>query len=168
MKITVQLTADDYIRAQRLGLRPRPVLKYIGYIILILLACVFARQIYDAVYRGKIDTNFWIVLGGISYFVLLYFVIMPVRMKRLFKQQKALHTPAELEFTDSHFSGSSEHGSFEMKWEEFHKWKKNKYLILIYQSDALMHIIPRRSFDSQTDFETLEAILKKHLGNAKA
>lgn len=162
MEITVQITANDYLRSQRLGLRLSSKVK----ILLVLFAVFFfAWQSYKVISGGNLEIEFWVILTVAIYFTLLYFVITPWRVKRLFRQQKTLHVPAVLGFSDSHFSGSSEHGSFEMKWEDFHKWRKNKHLIMIYQSEALMHIIPIRAFESKADVDSLEVILKKHLGN---
>lgn len=168
MKINVQLTTEDYIAARRLSLRPRPVLKYVGYLTLIALTIFLIWQSLEAFQTKKVDQSYWITLGITTYILLLYFFIMPLRTKRLFKQHKALQTPLELEFSDTHFSGTSQNGSFNMVWEDFHKWKRNKKMILIYQSSALMHMVPLRFFDSESDIEHLISILSSKLGKEKA
>jgi hypothetical protein len=168
MKISVQLTAEDYIRARRLGMRPRPVLRYVGCGVAVLFLAFIVWQGYDAFVGSRSGSDFWMLAGLAAYFLALFYLIIPWRTRRHFNQQKTLHGVAELEFTDTHFIGSSMHGSFKMAWSDFHKWKKNDHLILVYQSAVLMHMIPLRFFQSPEDISRLVAILESNLGKEKA
>ncbi|WP_438481298.1 YcxB family protein [Oleiharenicola lentus] len=168
MKITFQLTADDCIAARRLAMRPRPSLRRIGYIISILFLLFLLCQGYEVFTQKKPQHNFWFITAVVSYFSALYFVVIPWKTKRIFSQQKTLQSVTELELTDTHFKGSSAHGTCKIAWEEFHKWKKNEHLVLVYQSEALMHMIPLRAFQTTTDKERLTSILKLHLGEERA
>jgi len=168
MKISYLLTPEDYIRARRLSMRPRPWLRIVGYIVVALFIAFIVWQGYDVFAHGKRQGDFWMIVGIAAYLLTAYFLLLPWRTRRLFRQQKTLQHPIELELTENHFSGSSSHGTFKMAWSDFHKWKKNDHVILIYQSAALMHMIPLRAFQSPTDIATLVSILEKHLGAEKA
>jgi hypothetical protein len=168
MKISVTLTPEDYIRARRLAMRPRRWLRVIGYMVVVLFAAFFVWHAYDAFVVGGPQKSFWMLAGLTAYFLTIYFVFSPWRTRRIYRQQKTLQRPVELELTGSHFSGSSPHGTFHMAWADFHKWKKNEHLILVYESSALMRMIPLRAIPSPADIELLVSTLKKHLGAEKA
>src|ERR1700733_12490502 len=115
MTITCQLTAEDYIMATRLQLsRVRPTLKLIFW--LIVVPCVGLTLFFVA--RSIIDDHpdwmaVWLPLA-IGYLVCWWLLLLPRRIRKLFRQQKALHVPLTVEITDSVFKGSSELGHFEM------------------------------------------------------
>ncbi len=168
MKISVQLSPNDYIRARRLAMRPRPSLCILGYVVLVLFAAFIVWQGREAFVLGKPQRDLWIIVGITIYVLAIYFVFIPWQTKRIYRQQKTLQQPLELELDEGHFSVSSAHGTFKMAWRDFHKWKKNSHLILVYQSSVLMHMIPLRAFQSRDDCDALVAILKKNLGAEKA
>ncbi len=168
MKLSVQLTVEDYIHARRLSMRPRRWLRIVGYVVLALFTVFIVWVGYEGFVLGKPQKDFWMIIGLVAYLLVIYYVLIPWRTKRIFRQQKTLHQPIELEFTDTHFFGSSPHGTFKMGWSDFHKWKKDDHSILVYQSAALMHMIPIRAFQSSADIELLVATLRKHLGPEKA
>lgn len=52
-----------------------------------------------------------------------------------------------------------------MPWSDYLKWKKNDHLILIYLSDCVYHMLPRRMFVDQSEFEKLGDLLTKKIGD---
>lgn len=168
MKLSFTLTPEDYIRARRLAMRPRRELRVVGYGVSLLFVGFIAWQAYETFVVGGPQSSFWINVGLTAYFLAIYFIFIPWRTRRIFRQQKTLQRSVEVEITDSHFSGSSSNGTFRIAWEDFYKWKKNEHLILVYESSALMRMIPLRAVPSQADVETLVSTLKKRLGAERA
>lgn len=167
MKIALQLTAEDYLRARRLAMRPRPLLRYIGWGMVVLFSAYIVWLGYEAFTGARSQFPFWLALGIVAYLLALYYIAIPWGARRNFRQQKTLQKPVELEFTDSHFLGSSPHGTFNIPWSDFHKWKKNEHMILAYQSAVLMNMIPLRFFQSPDDINKLVATLEANLGPQK-
>lgn len=168
MKITVQLTPEDYIAAHRLNMRPRPAFKVLLYCLLPI--CIFGAGVplYEFFIQGKpFDHLFWLLPAGGLYFYVTLSLLPAKNIRRIFQQQKDLQSPTELEFTDTHVHGRSERGSLSMLWPDFHAWKQNEKLVLLFQSEALMHIVPKRCFDSPRQIEELQAILLKTIGPGK-
>jgi len=72
----------------------------------------------------------------------------------------------EVAILEDKFSASSSHGQTTIDWKDFHKYKKNKRIILLYQSDALFHMFPIRWF-SGDQFAEFQEILRANLGKPK-
>jgi hypothetical protein len=75
-----------------------------------------------------------------------------------------LHEEQIVEISDMHLMVKHQHGQGVLPWEIFHKWKADKQLILVYHSDALFHIFPRRAFPSTEEFQWFQALLRTKLG----
>lgn len=160
MKIQCQLSPQDYIHAQQLHLRPRPILKWlgIGLILVAVLAC-FQVGLHG---ERRLATPL-VIAAALVYLAVMFGVVMPIRTRRIFRQQKTLQAPFEIELTDDAFQGSSVHGSLQLPWKDFHKYKQNERLILLYQSDALFHMLARRWFTDE-QWSEVQGILARNLG----
>lgn len=168
MKIQVQLTEEDYLASRWLAMRPRRWIQIAGWLVIATLFFGTAVGVNEALHKRSIPVELWWEIGAIVYFVVWFLVLMPWRLKKIFWQQKSLQRPFELEFTDSHLSVFSENGHVTLAWTDFVKWKKNKRMILIYQSDALAHLVPLRAFQTDADGRQTEDLLKSKLGDQKA
>ena len=168
MKIQCSLTADDYVNAQFLHMRPRPVIKFAGYILAILFAVVVIISVYRMLLHGNENIGsctFFVIVC--SLYLLMYFrVLIPLRAKKIFKQQKTLHDPFETEISIEGIATTHPRGNFKMAWKDFHKYKVGRDLILVYQSDAIFHMFPKRWF-SDSEYAEFQQYLKEALGNPK-
>ena len=167
MKFTVQLTPEDCIAARWVSLRPRPLLRYLGYCVLALMILVFGWQLVDLARGRPVQSELWWIVAAAVYLGFIFFVIVPWRIRKIFRQQKTLKHPFEVEFGESHFSGSSTNGSFTIEWADLHKWKIGKKCLLIYQSEAIMHPIPCRAFASEADRDAVVRLLEAKMGKEK-
>ena len=163
MKYQIQLAYDDYKAAMRLHLTPRRRFK----IMLFPLLCFFALGCLLAVrtfLRGEGGQGLYIVAGAAAYFILLFYVLLPYRWKKNYKQQKLLHLPFQHEFTADSLCTVAEYGNSTLPWKEFHKWREGKTLFLVYQSDNMFHMIPKRIFQNLADQEQLRGYLTDKIG----
>jgi putative Ca2+/H+ antiporter (TMEM165/GDT1 family) len=167
MKFTFTLTAEDCIHARRLAMRPRPSMRRVLYVVLALFAMATVWNLIEGVSTEHMDSKTWLFLGVGAYLYVIFFLWMPYNIRKVFKQQKTLHVPIEVELTDTHFFTTSAHGTFQMPWTDFHKWKKNDRMVLVYQSDALMHAIPTRALADVGDRQKLMEVLTQTLGPEK-
>ncbi|HVS54604.1 MAG TPA: hypothetical protein VHD62_19770 [Opitutaceae bacterium] len=123
MKLTYQIEEKDLVATQRLGMRPRRWLAIVGagLFVLLLLTCAF--WIYEWISSGFSGNQLWWMGGLVVYISLVFFVWLPWRAKRTFRQQKTLHHPLTVEFTNDAFLVEAVHGSSRVPWTDFHKWK---------------------------------------------
>lgn len=165
MKLHCQITLEDYIKAQFLHLRPRPIIKWVS-VLIVLTALALSIQQLVLPPSGAITWTPFAILGGLAYFAIIYGVILPLRIKKIYRQQKSLQEPYESELTDKTYASVSVHGAATMPWNMFHKYKMNKDTILVYQSDAIYHIFPKRWF-TEEQFADFQEILHRHLGHPR-
>jgi len=70
-----------------------------------------------------------------------------------------------MEITDDGVIISSPNrGEWKVSWAEAHKWKSNDKIILVYLSDRMFRMFPRRWFASDADFQDLKNLLLKTIG----
>jgi hypothetical protein len=89
------------------------------------------------------------------------YVFLPWRVKKMFFQQKELSLPFEMEITETGLVASNEIGNSNRPWANFRKWKEDQNLLLLYHSDLLFSMIPKRVFTSPEQVETIKALLAK-------
>ncbi|MEI6330371.1 MAG: YcxB family protein [Pseudanabaena sp. ELA645] len=150
-----KLTSEDYIKAQYLHLRPSPWLKYLG------IACLSL-----AFTSGSLTALINILLFGLIYTLFILF-ILPWNVRRIFSQQKTLQVEHEIVISPEMIETISDNGTWKMRLSDFHEYKVGKDLILLYQSQALFHIFPRRFFVLEEDFKTFLSSLEANLGSPK-
>ena len=94
--------------------------------------------------------------------ILNRYVLQPNRARKNFVKQKELSLPFELEFTEAGMNFSNDLGNSTRPWAYFTKWKENEEIMLLYQSDALVTMIPKRLFADPQQIETVQALLEKN------
>jgi len=151
---------SDYVRAQYLHIRPRPLYKVLGAIVLILFlwAAWLALTSDDF---GAFDVLFLVTIIA---FVLNFTVYIPWKTRRVYRQQKALQRELSFKFDDAGVSVSNENGQSVTPWDDYLKWKQNDRLILLYLSDCMYHMLPKRMFAESADFNRLGELLIRRIG----
>lgn len=157
----------DYINAQYLHLRPKPWFKYVAIALLSLcLVILLASASSPDSLLNALSIFVPILIWGLFYIFIL-FVIMPWNMRRIYSQQKILHVEYTTVISPETIESSSKNGTMKMRLSDFHKYKVGKDMILLYQSQALFHMFPRRFFVSEEDFQTFISYLEANLGRPK-
>ena len=167
MKITFQLGPDDLGATNRLTMRPRKWLAVTGYCLLALMGVVTIFWGYEWFSTGVVNKDFLLMVGVVTYLGLIIFVWVPWRAKRLYRQQKSLHYPVSAEFSEEAFSTETANGQARIKWGDYHKWKANDQVILLYHSDAMCNVIPCRAFSDAAERQAALALIERHLGPQK-
>jgi hypothetical protein len=164
MKIKGQLQWTDYLAAQLLHMQASGFVRAVQYgsIALMVLASLTTLFLFFVgQFEGSIIYIFPVFIL-IIIFPLYRYVFLPNRIEKLFTQQKELSLPFEFEFTEAGMHTSNELGNSTRPWTYFTKWKENKELIMIYHSDVLFNIVPKRFFAEAQQIETLKSFLEKN------
>jgi hypothetical protein len=96
---------------------------------------------------------------GIGLFLIFRYFTLPNRVKKIFKQQKTLQVPATVEVHETGFESENSYGSSRGEWSDFVGYKENKDYFIIYQSDVMYNIIPKRAFNDSEELEEFRKIL---------
>lgn len=160
-----KLESDDYVRAVYLNMRPRRVYAILGFLVLgAFLWAAWYSFFGNGASKGGL-TNYGF-LAVTAYLVLYFFVYVPWKTRRTFRQQKSLQRRITWNFDDSGLGIESETGQGRIPWADIHKWKENDHLYLLYVSDALYYMIPKRLFSSTDDVGSVRTLLLSQVGAA--
>ena len=166
MNLIIQLTPEDYVNANFVHMRPRPLIKWAGYFMLLLVVIVLPISIFDTGADQKDGFIPVIIVAGLAYLVFLFGFMHPRRLKKIFSQQKMLHAPHSLNITDEAISTKSEVGEAKLTWNYFPKWKEGKNIFLLYQSDVMFHLVPKRCFASLEEMAQFRKLMLEKIGSA--
>jgi hypothetical protein len=168
MKAEFKIAFQDYIDARRLSVRPRKGLRILAYVLLGAVVLFIAYSVYDDFFLGGTDRSWLVPVGVIIYLAFHRYFIVPRSARRIYEQQKSLHEPFTLEFSEDEFNLVSPSGNSRIKYAALHKWKMNDQVILLYHSDVIYNLLPARVFSSAEEKAVFVKSLKKHLGEQRA
>jgi hypothetical protein len=168
MEIEIELTSKDYQEAiylhqGKIFPARNPVVVQVIVILVLLLNLGVCIQVNDPNII-IIAISFLLLIGG---YLLYHNVFIPYRIRKIFEQQKELSEPFIIEIGEDIIKVSSASGYSERPISDFHKWKENKSLFLIYQSDVLFNIIPKRFLTNPEQEEYIREQLTQHVKLAK-
>ena len=152
--------SSDYVRAQYLHTRPRPVYKVLGAIVLAL----FLWAAWHSLTSGDFGVFDLLFLATAVLLILNFTVYLPWKTRRIYRQQKALQRELAYKFDDDGVSVTNENGQSLTPWDDYLKWKQNDNLILLYLSDCMYHMLPNRFFSNANEVDGLREILRSRIG----
>ena len=165
MKNTVTLTVKDLIAAKKLSLRSKKTyIVFLTFLLVIMFLYIFLG-VFTAATQKSPDYSWLWAIGLTAYFGLIYYYIVYASAKKQFKQNKRLSEPFEIEITEDSIRTKASYGESELKFTDFHKWKSDKKMILLYHSDAFSQIIPTRAFTSEAERLNILEKIQNHAGN---
>jgi hypothetical protein len=159
VRLVGQLLWTEYLRSQYLHYRPRPWLAIAGTVILALIVWASYVTISDWVSGSGPWILAVICVVTLLYLVFYVGVIIPISAYRIFKQQKSLNLPFSIEATPGAFCAFNETGKTTMPWSHFVKWKESERLLLLYHSDILFNLVPKRLFQSDAELAEFRGFL---------
>lgn len=157
--IQVQLDAEDYVSAQALhnAWTRKRVVTTLGFGVAGLLLALL-RYEWSMVAGGALIGG---AIGGAVAHELARKLLLPRRARRLFAQQKNLQRPLTFHWDDSGLAWSSENGSGKTAWSDYLKRRQNDRVVLLYHSDAMFQMLPRRAFTRLEQWRSFEAELAR-------
>ncbi|MGH8107613.1 MAG: YcxB family protein [Arenimonas sp.] len=148
------MTEQDYVAAHYLNLRRN--------LFWVVLAFAAAGIIFWFLYtEAKPIFAFTFVIIGFAVILGL-----PGRIKKNFRQYKALSEPFSVEVKDEGLYFTRTNGSGLVPWSEIIKWRYNEKSVMFYPGNNVFHLIPGHFFSSDSQFQEFIAILDTKLGKA--
>lgn len=157
---TFRFTEADLVQAARLFSgrnigRPKVIVAYICLWFASLI--LFTYLITGSTSPSAIATDPVRILGlSVLPFVLVMLWtlwLIPTLARRNFRLQRSLHGDFRYGWSDDKLTVGTEYGSFDMPWSHFHGWAENDRMLLLFESDRLYRVIPKRvlSPEQETD-----------------
>ena len=154
--LTIHITLDDYIAAHRMHhQRGTAIFLLVSTVILIaglLLAAVGWKWAIALVGGGigGLLGGLWDDRWGV-----------PGKVRKLYDQFKGISEPAEISWDDEYLRGKSADGQGQRKWEDYVQLKENEQIILLYITEQLWQVMPKRFFASAAQKEEFLALARK-------
>ncbi|MGM9428520.1 YcxB family protein [Hydrogenophaga sp. MI9] len=161
----VQLSPNDYLAAVRLGIKPRPVFMVIGCMVC-LLGLLGLVWIAKSIVQGQAGWNEVIGFFVLCFLPVWYWVYIPWRVNRLFRQHRSLHEPYTVELEAEGLRFRTSNGAALLPWSHVHRWRESTSVFSVYQADTLFQILPKRFFARPLTEEALREALLRHVGPA--
>ncbi len=160
MKIEIegQLTEKEHTAAQWLNLKPRPVFAIAG-VLLVILSLIVLWLSFLGPYSHQAGTARWAVLAFLGYLLFHWTFVLPMKWRRIYRQQLSLQKPYKLEITEQGISGQTDNMQGTNSWSDYIRWKEGNGVFLLYWSDALFQVIPLRFFSTGEQVEEFRNIL---------
>jgi hypothetical protein len=159
MSIKGQIQWTDYLQAQLLHMKSGKLMSIFLYGILSFFILIFLGGAYLAI-SGKFDfLSLTLPLIFVGAFLLYRYYLLPRQVRKIFFQQKELSSPFEIEINEEGLKFSNEYGNSLRPWDHYTKWKENNELILLYHSDLVYSIIPKRFVTDPSQIEKIKNYL---------
>jgi len=160
-------TAEDLVWASWVHLRPRRSLAIAG---LILLALALGLTSITFVNGNPHEAGWerWVVPGFLLYFALAFGVGIPYKCRRAYQQRKDLQRPCTFCAQEEGLQFSTEGISGTKAWSDYVKWKEGRSSFLIYMSDNLYQVMPKRFLGSDTEVGAFRELLQRKVARREA
>lgn len=151
--VELSISADDYVKAVQIHVigqyaRGRRVIVCVVAIyiaLLILMKMVLGQSIAQGLQ--------WPLLSMIAVFgvmpLLLLYVFVPWNARRNYRQQKSLHRPTRIEWSQDGFTTLRKEGRWTTPWADFLRVIMHKDMVLLYLAPNLFHVIPTRALSEE-------------------
>jgi hypothetical protein len=93
------------------------------------------------------------VVGG--FMAAYWYWLRPYQITRSYNQHKELASPFEIELNEEGYSIKNSYGSGKVPWKDFTKWKVDDKIFLLYRTDTMFNMIPRRLLQDEADVQYL-------------
>lgn len=164
MNITYTLSPNEYQEAVALhhksGSRPIIIALYAGLTtFMILFGTDFSNN-------REIITNILVAFFAIAFYLLFVRMLTVYQANSVYKKSATLPHEVTLHISGKGINPNKQANKQILTWERFGKWKKNKYLYLLYTTPRQFNVIPFRVMEA-TQREEFEEFLTKYLDKRK-
>jgi hypothetical protein len=150
--VSLTLTADDYVAANRLHLRnwyrsgrvlAAFALAALAYLILLAVA-----------YLDRWGTAELVALNaGAAAFIVfcmaIHFLFVPITTRRAFRNHKTLHRPCTYAWSETGLTVANVSGEWLTAWSDYLKWREDAQVFIFYQAPRLFNMLPKRVLTPQ-------------------
>jgi hypothetical protein len=166
MKIEGTITEQDYLGAWWLSMKPRLWIAVVGMVLVILVVAITLISIlqrlvgHHPIFDEPFSMLFALAYLGIFFWFLRYL------QRRNYRKQKMLSVSFRVSFDAESIRLVNEFVSSTLPWHIFHKWRENKYIFLLYESNAIYLIFPKRLFENSESINEFRRLTHEKIGKA--
>lgn len=160
-----RLTEEDYRSANLLHLSSH---RWLYFIVVAVAVLVGARSLSHTAGAWNSPPVVGTVLGiGVAIAMLLAVLAAARRFgvrwhtRRYFAQHKAMQRPRRVSWDGDYLATEGADFKSRTPWTDVRQWRQNKQVIALYETDRMVHILPKRVLDAQQLVDLLRTIKEK-------
>ena len=136
------LTVDDFVDANAWHFRKQRRRQYIT------TACIFIAGVAMMFTSWRPSGEFFVSigLGGTIAFFSMHTFRLPRAWRKVFAQQKSFHQMFRYTWTIDGLLVATDLGQATRPWSHFSRVEESDRILMLYQSDAMFELIPKRWF----------------------
>jgi YcxB-like protein len=161
--IDVQLEPEDYVKASlavselsRKGILQLTALM-VGVAVVAVFVAVYLGDVSSAILIGASSAG---AAGGV---LIAKRLTLPRKTRRIFAQTPSLQRPFQITWDERTLSSSSQQGAVSYPWAEFHKTRELAGYFLVFLSEVMFIIIPKRAFPDEATLRNFRECLRTHV-----
>ncbi|MGB7537568.1 MAG: YcxB family protein [Anaerolineales bacterium] len=135
--------------------------RYASPLTLLLFAVLVFTALFMSFLNGiaadELFLFFLFIPLALTVFIILY-VIPPRTIKKLFHQYKNISGSHEYRFTENSVGSNDERGESTIPWGKYVKWLEDDKVLVLFQTDAMINLIPKRCLSREQMDEIRQAI----------
>lgn len=147
--ITGIISIDDFLNAQRLHRANALRGFYRFFRIAILIAIPVCFYLVKALGLTLALLSIGVAIGG----QITSKLILPWKVRRLHRQQKDLAFPFTYTWNAEFLEGQGVSGQSKRAWTNYHKFREDRHVFLLYHSDNLFEVFPKRWFSDNEQID---------------
>jgi hypothetical protein len=161
-QIEGQYTLEDYRRAIALNARKGSFARLISTAVSVLFGLLLLGATV-LVILGRIAPEFFLpMVVFFAVYLGMTYLYIPYQVKRVFHQQRELQKPFSMTFDVAGAVFRNEYGEAKIPWRDLVKWCEDEHLILLYHSDILFRMLPKRMITDPAVQEYIRSRLAEH------
>jgi hypothetical protein len=142
--ITGVVSEQDYVEAQRVH-RQR-LAAQLNWSLAVVAACGVALAVAGVKPWGLIAAIAG--LGGLIGEAIQARLYIPAQARKHYHQFKGIEAPITYRWNSETISVQSERGAGERKWNDILKVRESEHVFLLYTTDVLFEVVPKRWFEN--------------------
>jgi hypothetical protein len=120
------------------------IFKIAAWAIVVMLIATSYAVFEDDVHGALLICTAW--FGAVGGALLATRIMVPRKARRIFAQTPALQRPYQVTWDDRALTSTNQQGAGMYPWAEFHKSREIAGLFLIFLSDVMFIMVPKRDF----------------------
>lgn len=161
------LTIQDAINATRLGFwttyksnMPKAIAIIAAIAATLALIPIFFETVTLVRYLTFFSYVFFIYIALYILFIpFCYYIIVPYRVRKQFKQMPSLSQEMQLSWTEKDFIFRSGKSVSEFPFADLHKWCANDESLTIFPTYLIHYMVPRRAFPDNATYNEFQSRL---------
>jgi hypothetical protein len=165
--IEVRLEPEDYVTASRAvaELSWKGIFQLAGVAIVVMLVATFFVVVEDDLQMALVTCGAAFGAGGGVF--LAKRITLPRKAHRIFAQTPSLQRPYQVTWDDRALTATSQQGAGMYPWAEFHKSRELAGLFLIFLSDVMFIMVPKRDFPDDATMRNFRECIQTYVRPAQ-